>query len=435
MSQPKRRRASTEAKLHRIQALQTTGINNTKLLSLVKRIKEKPAVLDEVTSLKMLDTATFELFDAVKAEAHRFALDDGSEFVWEFASARKCLAEFTRRSANFKDMLASLHARTPCTMGAPWHWIVYFDETTPGQVLRQDNRRKTWAFYVSIRELGPAVLQHEAAWLPIAILRSSVSKTIIGRFSGCMKVFFSNLLIADGNLRTDGLVLRLLRDEPVLIFVTMGNILSDAAALKDLWCVKGAGGLIPCSFCVNICGADDGEDTLLGHDDSHRIFDIRCRNPQDFVIKSSGDWYVQADTLQALQPRLSAADFELVQKAYGMTYNQHGIIYDLGLRPLMPPCGDFAVRSHALHLFKRHRPDGDRPLPQGNAQSGSACWIRCVTDSCWCYLGVPVMQRSKERLENGHPLGEQGEALLKKEIIVSERFGHAACHSIIAFFW
>ena len=55
------------------------------------------------------------------------------------------------------------------------------------------------------------------------------------------------------------------------------------------------------------------------------------------MLKSSGDWYVQADTLQALQPRLSSSDVELVQKAYGMTYNQHGIIYDLNLRPLMPP--------------------------------------------------------------------------------------------------
>ena len=43
------------------------------------------------------------------------------------------------------------------------------------------------------------------------------------------------------------------------------------------------------------------------------------------------------------------------------------------------------------------------------------------------------MQRSKEQLERHH-LGEQGEALLKKENIVSERFGHAACHSILAFF-
>ena len=101
MSQPKRRRAATEAKLHRIQDLQTTGINNAKLLRLVKRIKEKPAVLDDVTSLKVLDEAAHELFDPVKAEEHRFALGDGSEFVWEYASARRCLAEFTRRSPNF----------------------------------------------------------------------------------------------------------------------------------------------------------------------------------------------------------------------------------------------------------------------------------------------------------------------------------------------
>ena len=114
-------------------------------------------------SLKVLAETAHELFEAVKVEEHKFALGDGSEFVWEYASARKCLAEFTRRSPNFKDMLASLHARTPCTMAAPWHWIVYFDETTPGNVLRQYNRRNTWAFYVSIRELGPAVLQHEAA--------------------------------------------------------------------------------------------------------------------------------------------------------------------------------------------------------------------------------------------------------------------------------
>ena len=69
-----------------------------------------------------------------------------------------------------------------------------------------------------------------------------------------MKVFFSNLLIADGNLRTDGLVLRLRRDEPVLIFVTMGIILSDAAALKDMWGVKGQAGLSRAAFVSTFAG-------------------------------------------------------------------------------------------------------------------------------------------------------------------------------------
>ena len=56
---------------------------------------------------------------------------------------------------------------------SPWHVIVYFDQLTPGNVLRPDNKRKAYLIYFTVTEFGD-IIRHENAWLPIGILRHSV---------------------------------------------------------------------------------------------------------------------------------------------------------------------------------------------------------------------------------------------------------------------
>ena len=57
-------------------------------------------------------------------------------------------------------------------------------------------------------DFGTFVIQHEAAWLPIAVLRTELVKTIDGGFSCVAKALIQRLLIAPGNLLVDGAVLR-----------------------------------------------------------------------------------------------------------------------------------------------------------------------------------------------------------------------------------
>ena len=61
----------------------------------------------------------------------------------------------------------------------PWCLILYLDEATPGNVLRLDNQRKVLLWYAGFLEMGP-FLRSEHAWLPVAVVRTSLLKTVQG---------------------------------------------------------------------------------------------------------------------------------------------------------------------------------------------------------------------------------------------------------------
>ena len=71
----------------------------------------------------------------------------------------------------------------PSSPVQPWDAVVYFDEATPGAVLHLDNHRKIWCIYVTFLNFGPAVVQHEQAWIPLAILRTDIAKNLVGGLS------------------------------------------------------------------------------------------------------------------------------------------------------------------------------------------------------------------------------------------------------------
>ena len=48
--------------------------------------------------------------------------------------------------------------------GPKLHVIIYADEVTPGNQIAHKQARKTWAWYWSIHEFGPAALADEATW-------------------------------------------------------------------------------------------------------------------------------------------------------------------------------------------------------------------------------------------------------------------------------
>ena len=67
----------------------------------------------------------------------------------------------------------------------------------PGNVLRLDTRRKISCIYVAIRELGSDLLKHELCWMPIAVVRSSITKGIAGGISTFIRALFRRWFLAD----------------------------------------------------------------------------------------------------------------------------------------------------------------------------------------------------------------------------------------------
>ena len=110
--------------------------------------------------------------------------------------------------ATFRDMLSFVWNRRPCTAADPYHLVLYTDEFTPGNVLRQDNQRKELALQVSIREFGSQILKSTAAWLPVTTIRPSVCREIEGAESYVFREMLMRWFI-DADLRNNGVVVEL----------------------------------------------------------------------------------------------------------------------------------------------------------------------------------------------------------------------------------
>ena len=270
-------------------------------------------------------------------------------FQWHITSVPMYLGYTTRNYNGFRAVLTDLYLRRPCTYDRPWRFVLGFDEFTAGAVLRQDNKRKAWSFMMGIRDLGPSVLQHLGAWIPIATLRSSVSKRVRGGFSNVG----GNLLRRLGALR-EGFPLDLDGGQ-VLVFLIYDGPVADGAAIQYLLHIKGAAGLQPCFNCLNVVGLeeDENDDTMLAHDETHSLVDITENDTSKFVHASFEARCLQADVLATLQGTAGTAPDELdeVEKSFGLTHNNHGI---LRMNDLRPTLGQTIVRVDPMHSVYGH---------------------------------------------------------------------------------
>ena len=66
-------------------------------------------------------------------------------------------------SASFSNMVRRAVAKAPPSPAAPWTFILYADEISPGNQLAHKSKRKVWGFYWSLLEFGSAALAHEAS--------------------------------------------------------------------------------------------------------------------------------------------------------------------------------------------------------------------------------------------------------------------------------
>ena len=87
--------------------------------------------------------------------------------------------------------------------------ILYADEVTPGNNLAHKHARKTWAWYWSVQEFGPAALASEDAWFQCASLRT----TVVGELDNGSALMYTRVLelfwptSGGHNLSTAGIML------------------------------------------------------------------------------------------------------------------------------------------------------------------------------------------------------------------------------------
>lgn len=321
-----------EAKRRRINAMAGLGkVSHTSLVKIMAAIRAEPDLVDAIKDRNDIDRAVNSIMRTVGQVDELPLSEAAGTFTWHHASPQKILKYLADESAPFAALLGETHMRHQ----AQWHVVLYTDEITPGNVLRPDNARKIWAFYFSFREFGASILCKEEAWIPLAVLRSTVAKNVKGQLSCATRHLLRRLFAEDDGLST-GVILNVIcagRREQVIICAKLGNIVADEAALKAIFSSKGAAGLLPCFKCRNVVSQAD----LAASDASRYLVDMQAIDTSKFDLASNEDYWEKTDILTQRHNVPPKYRFDELQKALGLTYNPFGILADIELREFVQP--------------------------------------------------------------------------------------------------
>lgn len=348
MSSSKRQRLSEVAGLG--------GVSDRSLALILENVRRNP--IEGEVSRHALNRASSSSVADVRTTL-RLPKTTGGTFEWHILQPQNVLQKLVGASSGLKAAFEEAWSAQPCSFDRPWSLVMYFDELTPGNVLRPDNKRKTMAVYLSVRELGPQVLCHCEAWATIALVRTSVIRTIVGGWSRMLKDLVRSMFLGASGFGTAGVVLQL--DRPRLLFAQLRNILADEAALKLAFDSKGASGLRPCPVCRNVVAS--GSD-LATRDASGYLVEIHCADAQRLEFCSDADIWRSADLLRQSKDTLSSRLFMELQQSTGFNFNPDGLLWDLELRTNFLPASAFTydpmhcvfsqgIVGTELHLFLR----------------------------------------------------------------------------------
>jgi len=334
-------REARPAKIRRV--LGSSLVPHRELAALLAALKKEGDVDDLLNvDRKALDRAVDGLWkDVGQVEALPTGL--GKSFAWSTVSLPKMLRQIVETSPAWARELRQAYDKKPCTSADPFHLLVYADEYVPGSVLKLDNRRKVLAVYATVQEFRREALKHDHMWLVLGLIRSSEASKLNGGAAAAVARLYKRWFLEE-QLSERGVLLDL--DAPnrrfANIYLKPGVLITDGEALRAIWSAKGASGKLPCLLCKNLVHDPDAaarSDYLVDLGDPEGEFDLA----------SDADLWEKADTLQSQAAVLSKTAFERLQLLQGLTYNPRSLLWELDLRPLLPPSRAF--RYDSMHVL------------------------------------------------------------------------------------
>jgi hypothetical protein len=318
------------------------GVSDNALTDILGKLRQTP-IEGPVCRQACNRAAQDSIRDSV--ESDDLPLVDGGSFSWKYLSPQRLLRKYIDRSPALASEFRQALRTHPNTCETPWSMILYFDEVTPGNVLRPDNKRKIMAVYMSFKELGVQRLCKTEFWFTIAVARTSVIHTVVGQWSRMLRVLLRAAFLGPQSFERAGVVLYV--DGPQLFFARLSNILADEAALKQGLDCKGSSGLRPCSVCKNVMlkGSD-----IANRDETGYLVELTCSDLNRFDFASDQDLFDAADMLSEAVGRLGKRDFKNLQKSTGFNHNPHGVLADVELRAHSRPASSFSYDPmHVLY--------------------------------------------------------------------------------------
>ena len=261
-------------------------------------------------------------------------------FAQLWTAAKKC--------EGFSCLIIATCASHPPSFEKPWGFILYSDEVVPGNQLSFHNLRKCWAVYFSFMEFGEVTLSNEDAWFCTSAERTDRVKKMGGGIGQLFGIILEYLFSDGGHsLMTSGLELELFDGSTVRIWADLRMVLQDGGAHKQVWMVKGDGGIKACLECRNFysrksgIASEEGEDMLTCS--SHRMQDMDFATDEDV-----------AGTVQRLAwvAENRNGELKLREQACGFNHNKFNMLLNPRLTNVVKP---IKVMAHDwMHTFAVH---------------------------------------------------------------------------------
>ena len=216
----------------------------------------------------------------------------------------------------FRKLIAEQLMRHVPSPSKPLGIIYYGDEVTPGDSLQKVNKRKIECIYWTFAELGPLCHTKEFLWFPLTVHRSMFCHNVVGGTTAWsaknLEIFYKQ----GSNFLVDAF-----QHSSYIIFATVTNIVADENALKEIYGVKGHGGLLCCGTCQNVVG----KRTLL---DAHRpsLVSVVCCDPTKFNVHTSTTFRGAAKRLLMKSAVLNKGQFGQEEMAAGLNLVPNGVL-------------------------------------------------------------------------------------------------------------
>lgn len=272
-------------------------------------------------------------------------LDDGTIFKLPYQHPMAAIHHAIETSPAFASMVLYAYRKQPCGILQPWRLIFYADEIVPGNQMKRDNKRKAWGIYVSIAEFGMEILCNEQAWFVMSILRSETVGKVSGGVSHVFKVCMQPLFDGGAHHMANAGITVDLDGEVVLLFITLGVIIADLAALFPLWCCK-AGGTRVCMFCKNCV---DHKSELVASDVTGTLVYDTELDIRKYVPNTDAAVIATVRELARLQGTMTKTRFGQFEQSRGFNHSLYNILLCEQLVPLLHPISQTMVDW--MHIF------------------------------------------------------------------------------------
>ena len=311
-----------------LQALLHTGnVSSSALLKVVRQLQANPTVHATRRNLGEANLAGFMAIRIIE----QIDMLDGSTFNWEYSDPNRLLTCLVDSCPRLRAVVVEASRRHPSSQAQPWNLVVGFDEFTPGNVLRQNNDRKTMALSYSFLEFGQQALWHESIWMTPIVVRHKVIANVVGGWSAMFKRYLLRHLYGPTGLAVAGLPLEI-DGQVFVLWARLSNVLGDGDGLRMAYEWRGAASLRPCLRHGNVLKLGSN----LAHRDPNFV-EIDCCEAGRFQLTRAAELYDMVDAVLTMRDRVASGVAPQIRLkdvcvASGLSCTRQGLLADPTIR-------------------------------------------------------------------------------------------------------